>query len=249
MSVGWQFVIVIFFAGLVGLTEVTTRYRSNPGYVLSHSLAAWAYITLNALAGAGALALIRAFGWFASSSHPDLWRILIAGFGALAFFRSSLFVTKIGSTDVNVGPSVVLGALLDTCDRAVDRLSAEEISQAVSNDKMSGLDPTQVMFALPVLCLALMQNFPPGDQAQLGAELSKIRGDTSITPQAQMRAVVIQLSKYLGADLVGTVLQATRSILVAAPPSTSGTPDAQAVIEEARKQLTEQTAEKPPPKR
>jgi hypothetical protein len=213
MGLGSQYLIVIVAASVVGLAELIARYRSNPAYVLRHSLAAWLYIALNGGAGAGALALIRAFGWFTSSPHSTLWRVLIAGFGAIAFFRSSLFKTKIGTADVDVGPSVVLGALLDACDRAVDRTSAAEISKCVSDANMQGLDPTQVLFTLPVLSLALMQNFSPSDQAQLGAELAKIREDKSLTDQTKMRAAVIQLAKYLGPALVKKVIADTGSIL------------------------------------
>jgi len=243
MAVGWQFVIVALLASLVGLAELITRFRSDPAYMLRHSVAAWVYIVLNGAAGIAALGLIRAFGWFANSPHSELWRVLIASFGAIAFFRSSLFIAKIGTTDVPVGPSLMLGALLDACDREVDRRSAEEISKCVASKHMDGLDPNQVTFALPVLCLALMQNFPPGDQAQLGAELSNIRADTSLAPQVQMRAVVIQLSKYLGADLVEGVLTTTRSILVPqAPPAP--VISSQVLIQETKRQLAEQTPQK-----
>ncbi len=52
--------------------------------------------------------LVRAFGRdFGQPSHVTLWRVLIAGFGAIAVFRSSLFVAKVGGSEVNVGPMVI----------------------------------------------------------------------------------------------------------------------------------------------
>ena len=219
MGVGWQALIVGLLAGSVGLTEIVTRYRSDPKYALRHSLAAWLYIGLNAAAGVAALFLIRAFGWtFGQSKNVDLWRILVASFGAIAFFRSSLFVAKVGGSDVGVGPSLVLGALLDAFDRDVDRKSAAEISRVVQADKLAGLNPESVMSALPVLCLALMQNFAPGDQALLGTELIKTRNDETLAPEAKMRAVVVNLAKYLGAPLVESVLINARAIFETPPP-------------------------------
>src|SRR5207249_10226392 len=97
-----------------------------------------------------------------------------------------------------VGPSLVLGSILDACDREIDRKSAKEMSKILKSDELANLNPDAVMSALPVLCLAVMQNFPPSDQAQLGAEIVVIRKDDALTPQAKMRAVVLQLSKYLG---------------------------------------------------
>jgi hypothetical protein len=240
LPVGWQALIVGVLAGSVGLAEIVSRYRSNPGYTLRHSSAAWLYVLLNAGAGVVALFVIRAFGWtFGQTSHVDLWRILVASFGAIAFFRSSLFVTKIGDANVGVGPSLVLSALLDAFDREVDRTSAAEIAQVTKADTLAGLDPNTVMWALPVLCLALMQNFPPGDQALLGTELIKTRSDDTLSPQAKMQAVVIQLAKYLGAELVKDVLVNGRAIFVAAPPPSPPPPataaPAAAVLEEARK--------------
>jgi hypothetical protein len=231
MAVGWQLLITGLLAASVGLTELLTRYRSDPGYPLRHSVAAWFYVGLNAAAGVGALLLVRAFGWtFGQTHNIELWRILVAGFGAVALFRSSLFVTKIGGTEVGVGPSLVLGALLETFDREVDRKCAEEMSKVIDTSVLAGLDPERVMSTLPVLCLALMQNFPASDQALLAADLNKTRSDTTLSPQAKMRAVTIQLAKYLSPQLVKRLLQAAREVLVepSAEPTTT-------VLAEAKK--------------
>ena len=47
MSVGWQAVVVGFFAGLVGLAELLGRYRSDPKFSILNSPAAWTYVVLN----------------------------------------------------------------------------------------------------------------------------------------------------------------------------------------------------------
>ena len=196
MGSGWQAVIVAILAGVVGLAELVGRYRSNPTYALRKSVAAWLYVAINALAGVGALLLIRAMDWdFGQTSHVDIWQVLVAGFGAIAFFRSSLFVARVGGSNVGVGPSLVLGALLDACDRQVDRESAKKLADVLQLEPLLvGLDPKTLTFALPVLSLALMQNFSPTDQTQLGAELLIVRNDTTLSEQAKMRAVVVQVS-------------------------------------------------------
>ena len=61
MTVG-DGVAVGVLSGLVGLTELLTRYRADPKQ-LTRSLAALGYIILNAAAGLGALSLIQAMGW------------------------------------------------------------------------------------------------------------------------------------------------------------------------------------------
>lgn len=244
-----QAVIVGVLAGFVGLTELVGRYRSDPAYALTHSVAAWFYVAINAAAGVGALLLIITFDWkFGLTEHIDVWRILIAGFGAIAFFRSSLFVAKIGGSDVGVGPSLVLGTLLEACDRQVDRKSAEKMS-AMMKEKplLAGLDPNKVMQALPVLCLALMQNFSSGDQAQLAADLSKlISGDDALSPHARMRAVIVHLSKYLGTGVISKVLNNAREVFVeTAPAPATSLIEHEALIEQTKKEMSE--AEIPPP--
>ena len=217
MGVGWQAALSGAIAGSVGIAELLGRYRSSPGFSLRR-LAALAYVLVNAGAGFLALYLVHAFGWTFNQTHNvTLWRILIAGFGAVALFRSSLFVTKVGSIDINVGPSLVLGALLDACDRAIDRESAAQISKVIADDGLKGLDPESVQIALPVLCLALMQNFAAADQALLATDLNKIKENTGLSPDTKMRAVIIQLAKYLGPGVVQKMLVDARTIFSSPP--------------------------------
>ena len=56
-----------------------------------------------------------------------------------------------------------------------------------------------------------------------------------MSPQAKMRAVTVQLAKYLGADLVEQVLTNAREIFVETPAASTAT-----VIEQARQELADQ---------
>lgn len=255
MGSGWQAAISGAIAGSVGLTELLGRYRSSPAFSITQ-LPAMGYVLVNVAAGVLALYLVRAFNWtFGQVDNVTLWRILVSGFGALALFRSSLFVTKIGGTEVNVGPSVVLGAFLDACNRAVDRASAQRLSAGIADSKVADLNPDAVGSALPVLCLALMQNFAPSDQALLAAELNKIQQDT-VSPDVQMRAVILQLSKHLGHAVVEKVLADARSVFTSQPtnsaaPVRAATPpptplETAAVLTQARALGQEQSAEPGP---
>jgi hypothetical protein len=208
--------------------------------VLPRSPFAYLYVLINGFAGVGALLLIRALDWnFGHADHVDPWRILVAGFGAIAFFRSSFFVTKIGGASVNIGPSLVLGALLDACDREVDRMSAEKMSEVMGAQELAGLDPAGVMYSLPVISLALMRNFPAAEQAQLGAELAGIRNDETMGQHAKMRAVLVQLAKYLSSDVVLKVLKNGRAAFLppAAPPTQVAS--AETLIEQAKREIGE----------
>jgi hypothetical protein len=230
VPVGWQATIAGVLAGIAGLSEIVARYRSDPKRAVL-TVAGFLYILLNAVTGFVALYLVRAFGWtFGHTSNITLWRILISGFGALALFRSSLFITKIGNTTVGIGPSAVLESLTGALDRDVDRKSARAISAEHKSSQLAGLDPAAVMSTLPVLCLALMQNFPPGDAALLGSELTKVEKGQNLSSAAKMQATVIHLAKFLGGDLVTRVLQDGRSLFAIPTPA-----EASAVVDETKK--------------
>ncbi|MGA2926293.1 MAG: hypothetical protein ABSG43_09915 [Solirubrobacteraceae bacterium] len=108
------------------------------------------------------------------------------------------------------------GAGAGAFDRSIDRNSAQDISTRVLNEiPFDELSPAAVMDVLPVICLALMQNFSPSDQALMATELKKTREDDALGSDAKMRAVTIYLAKYLGADLVIRVLTDARELFLA----------------------------------
>lgn len=81
-----------------------------------------------------------------------------------------------------------------------------------------------------------MQNFPPSDQALLGAELNKIKSNQELMPpEGQVRAVIIQLAKFLGPEFVLNVIRDNQTLLNTPPPD-----PADAVLAEAKQQLAEQ---------
>jgi hypothetical protein len=165
-------------------------------------------------------------------------------------------MAKIGGSDVPVGPNIVLEGLLNACDRDVDRKCADAISKELREEDLAELDPMSTMTNLPVLCLALMQNFPPSDQALLGAELNKIRTDRALLPDAQVRAVIIQLSKFLSAELVLGVIRDSKPLLsvpFAAPlvaegprPASELGAEVRAVLAEALLQIVQEGGGSPP---
>ena len=120
-----DYVVVTLLGAGVAVGELVTRYRDAPSSTL-RSGPALLYTALNAAASLAALALVHVFGWQfgVSSSNPEAVRwtqVLVAGFGAMALFRSSLFIVKVGGQDLGIGPGGVLQSLLAAADRGVDR--------------------------------------------------------------------------------------------------------------------------------
>ena len=78
--------------GIVGAGELIPRYRDAPEDVLRTWPTAL-YVAINAGASVGALGLMHSNGWFDQSRWV---RNLLAGIGAMAFFRTSHFVVRAG---------------------------------------------------------------------------------------------------------------------------------------------------------
>jgi hypothetical protein len=144
---------------LVGAGEIVSRYRDAPMRALLCPSALF-YIVFNLSAACAAYGLIHAFGWEfgAEGAETTRWtRVLVAGFGAMALFRSALFVVRIGTQDVAIGPASLLGALMNVADRGVDRARGRERAEEVSR-LLKDVGWPQARTELPALCLGLMQN-------------------------------------------------------------------------------------------
>jgi hypothetical protein len=100
--------VVSFLIGAaIGLATLVSRYRDSPLAVL-RGLFARFFLAINGAASALAFLLIVIFDWKVGieAEGDALWwaRVLVAGFGAAALFRSSLFTVRAGDTEVAVGP-------------------------------------------------------------------------------------------------------------------------------------------------
>ena len=157
-------VAVLFCGGGVGASELIARYKDAPFTALRTAAAGW-YVLVNAAAAAAAYILIVEFDVFHDATHKEWTELLVAVFGSMAFFRSSLFTMKVGEADVAVGPGIFFQVLLHATDRSCDRGRAEPRA-ALARDIMQGVSFDQAREALPNLCFELMQNVPPDELQQ-----------------------------------------------------------------------------------
>jgi hypothetical protein len=210
----------------VGIAELTSRYRDEPDNAL-RSLPAYIYLLLNALAAAGALGLMQTFHWTLGISDPGAagWaQVLVAGFGAMAVLRTSLFTLKVGDETVSIGPVRFLEILLNAVDSGVDRKRGQ-VRARVVGEVMSAIDFDRAYQALPTYCFALMQNLPQKDQDQIGRQIGLLR---SASMELRTKSLILGL---LLMNLVGeNVLKAAVSSLGAdihpAPTTSPEAPDA-----------------------
>lgn len=197
-----QYASVAFFAGAVGFGELVARYRDDPSRLLGMRPAS-AYIAINVASGILALALVQQFAIF-DSTQPNaaLKETLLAAFGAIAFFRTSLFTARVGDTDVGIGPSTMLKAFLDGTDRQVNRTQATDRADAVL-DCMRDIDFAKARTALPAFCLGLVEGLTTDEQRALGEQIAKLNEDAQMEPAAKPHILGVYLLRVVG----GTVLR------------------------------------------
>lgn len=211
-----------------GIAELISRYRDEPRRAL-FSWAALLYIGVNAVASLLALNVIRVFGWIGDGTDLQVGykQVMVAGLGAMALFRSSLFIFRIGNSEINFGPVFVLQIILGVVDRAVDRRRGWSrssdvalIMRNVSFDKAKEL--------LPIYCLALMQNLSREEQEALGRDIGSIAAASISDPVAANRQksvlLGLRLLSIIGTDLLQQAVNALGDDIKTSPtkPITDG---------------------------
>lgn len=192
---------------LVGLAELVSRYRDAPEHTLG-TLPAYLYLLLNALASAAALGLVRVFGWTFGVSDPNAaaWtQVLVAGFGAMALLRTSLFNVRAGDETVPIGPSRFLEVMLSAVDRGVDRKRGEARARVVSKI-MSDISFEKAYAALPSYCFNLMQNLPTEDPIKFGEQIKLIRS-APMSERTKSMVLGLLLMNLVGEDVLTAAIQ------------------------------------------
>jgi hypothetical protein len=198
---------------LVGASELLTRYRDSSSAALRNVPAAL-YLGINALASVAAFGVAYVadwkFGTDATGNELLCLQVAVGGFGAVALFRSSLFLVHPSGTDVNVGPANILQSLLDATNREIDRSRGSERFPQVAR-MMQGVEFSEAYKVLPTVILASMQNLSDDDQAAFANQL-KVLADSQIEDWAKSLTLGLTLEALVGRR----VLQAAVETLKAA---------------------------------
>jgi hypothetical protein len=204
--------VVAALGALVGSGELVSRYRDAPAGALRTRPALF-YILLNTGASTVALFVIRVFDWHfgvTSGEAAVRWtRIGIAGTGAMALFRTSLFTVHAGDRDIAVGPSSFLQIFRDAADRGVDRLRAQARGDRVAT-LMEGVDYAKAFEGLPPYCLALMQNVADEDQQKMLQAIALLDKDQTIDPAIKVRILGLLLMNVVGPSVLTAAVESLR---------------------------------------
>lgn len=203
--------LVAFAIGAgVGTGELVARYKDAPLRALT-TPAALLYVLVNALASLSALILIKTFNWDFGLDPEDqralaATRMLVAGFGSMALFRSSFFMVRVGSSDVAVGPNSFLVIILAAADRAVDRHRASDRADSIGRI-MEGVSFAKAKIALPLTCFALLQNVPTEEQQRVVQEIKDLT-DADVTDSVKGLALGLTLMNVVGEDALTSAVDA-----------------------------------------
>jgi hypothetical protein len=192
MAILWyEWLTVAGLGLLIGITDIISRYRDKP-YSVLWTLPSIFYLLVNALASALTLLSIRAFEWdFGMQGTRASWtQVLVAGFGAMAILRTSLWNVQVGSENVSIGLKGFLETLLGSVDRAVDRKRAQQRAEAVTKT-MKDVDFEKAFRPLPAYCFGLLQNLSAEEQDQFARKVGLL---TSSPMDNRVKSLLLGLS-------------------------------------------------------
>ena len=187
---------------LVGVSELVARYTDLP----EDALTAWPgllYITVNILAACAAFGLAH-YGDLLNLKDKEsrlLTESLVAGIGAMAFFRSAVFTVRVGSSDVAVGPASILQVIMTAVDRACDRERARPRAEFISR-LMNGVSFDAAADILPQFCFSAMQNVSVSDQQLVLEWVKQIKAAKDIGDDQKTLLLGLRLLNIVGTDVL-----------------------------------------------
>ena len=165
---------------LVGLSEILSRYRDEP-LLAASTAAGLAYLSLNGVISLAAFALLQKYPQqiFPALKDDLFLTSLVAGFGAMAVFRSKFFTFRSpDGKEFPIGPAIVLDTVLRTIDSKIDRRRATERQAQVFESMITLHDFASVSNYFEA-SLSSFQNLSQDDKTEIKNVIDQYRALTS----------------------------------------------------------------------
>lgn len=213
-EIGLSYVFVALGGAIVGQVELLARYRDAPWSAI-FARQGVLYSVANTIAALCGFYLIRTFGWtFGLDGGNDtqilVSQVLVGAFGSMALFRSSILNLRVGDADISAGPALALQLILRATDREVDRLLARRRAAIVASACSGFEEFSEVKDALPLHCLALMQNVSAEEERNLNQVVQAI-DSKEISEKLKVLNLGLVLLSLVGEDVLRTALDNVRS--------------------------------------
>ncbi|MGC2110218.1 MAG: hypothetical protein WA655_11925 [Candidatus Korobacteraceae bacterium] len=236
--------LAIFLGELVGFSEIISRYRDEP-LRAAFNWYGGAYFAINGvLAWVAFVVLNTSHNTFPTLSGHPYSTAVFAGFGAMAIFRSKLFVFRSDDgKEFPVGPDIVLSSVLKIVDRKIDRQRAARRQQLVFSKatEIAGLIGSDADFDVAanflVVSMSSFQNLSDAEKQQIAGAADRLKKDLvgvpnlykamtlgfallDITGEESFADIVSDLEAYLKQ----TTQSGTRATEAAGDPGASSAP-------------------------
>lgn len=216
------YIFVFIFGSAVGAAELISRHSDHRLTAITTGPSI-AYLILNGLLSIFALVVIGLVhpSWLGYNvdaagkvSQPDqlVWVILTAGFGAAAFFRSSIFKIKTTDGDLAIGPSIVIDVFLNVIDESVDRIIGQQRIKEVSVI-MQKIDFAKAHTGLPTLCFATLKRLSPEAQTQFAFQLKQLVDAQNVTNEVKVLSLGMSIMNLTGKPILEECVSQIRSTI------------------------------------
>lgn len=185
----------------VGLSELINRYKSFTH--IFENIYSWIYMLINCGAAILAYVIIKKYQLnLGSFGSKEIGVVIIAGIGAMAFLRSSLFTYKDSAGKVmEIGPAALLTVFLRAAERQFDQLLAKKNITQVAKI-MAGVNFLSASKDLPLIILSTMRVLNDEEQKELSDEIVNLVNDTNTANEIKNIAMGCILIKYTNEKLL-----------------------------------------------
>jgi hypothetical protein len=215
MSLVWAGALLSFVLGaLAGLSELISRYRDEP-FSAAANIYGGGYLTLNGVLAAAAYGLLARYPKqiLAPLSGDPIMMALTAGFGAMAIFRSKLFIFKAeDGKEYPIGPSIVMETFLGLLDRKIDRRRAAARQRRVF-DSLKDVGHFKDVADYLEASLLSFQNLTQQEKSDIAAVIRQYKEQTAWPEALRIMAVGFAFLTIAGEENFDEVIEGLKKYL------------------------------------
>lgn len=224
---GLAFFLVFVFGCLVGASELMSRHSDHRLRAVG-TPAGLGYLFLNGFLSDLALVAIDYIRpeWLGYRPQADgtiaqpalIWLVLTAGFGAAAFFRSSIFKLKTQEGEIAIGPALVIDVFLTVIDESVDRELGKQRLVEVAG-LVANVDFNKAAKSLPTYCFASLKRLPPDTQRQFAIQLKQLSDTPDMNNGVKVVSLALSVMALVGKPILTEAIRQLGATIQLDPPS------------------------------